>query len=340
MQNLEIIPPSKVTFTPDKEKPFKALLEIEPLHPDYGYTIGNALRRVLLSSLPGAAISAVKIDGVEHEFSTIENVREDVVEIILNLKQVRFKFFADEPVRLKFEVSGKKTYTAADFQKHDQVEVVNPEQVIAEGTAPKAKLSMEVIVEKGVGFVPVEQKETKDLEIGMISIDSIFTPIRAISLNVTNARVGRMTNFDKVIMEIETDGTITPEDAIKQSGKILVDQFVTLAADLINKEELEKRLATRAELPLPVTEATEVAAENAEVPMSTEVTGDGLDLNQPVEEFGFSTRTLNALHNNDIKTIGDITRRNREELAAMQGLGGKAISEIEQALKKLGIELV
>jgi DNA-directed RNA polymerase subunit alpha len=326
----EIQPPTKVTFELDKEKEFKATLVIEPCAPGFGLTIGNALRRVLLSSLPGAAISAVKIEGVDHEFSAIEDIKEDAVEIMLNLKQVRMKMHSDEPVRIKFEAKGKKVYTAADFEKTDQVEVVNKDLVIATGTAASSKLNMEVIIEKGRGYIPVEQKEKKDLEIGMISIDSIFTPIQNVGLTITNARVGRMTNFDKITMEIQTDGTITPEDALKISGKILVDQFVPLAADLISKEELDARLAHEARA------AKEAEAAKMEATAS-EKSASNLDM--AVEELGFSTRTINALHSNDIKTLKDLVSRSREELESMQGLGGKALSEIEKSLGDQGFSL-
>jgi len=328
----EIPPPNKVTFELDKEKENKARLEIEPCYPGFGMTIGNALRRVLLSSLPGAAISAVKIDGVDHEFSAIENVKEDVVEILLNLKMVRMKMHAEEPIRLKLSSSGKKTFTAADFEKNDSVEIVNPGQIIATGTSDSSKMEMEVIIETGKGYIPVEQKEKKDLEIGMISVDSVFSPIQTVSLNVTNARVGRMTNFDKINMELQTDGTISPEDAIKIAGKILVEQFVPLAADLIGKEELEQRLATPAHEELQAAEG-----EVSEIEDSAE--GEGQDLDMPIEELNFSTRTINALHSNDIKTLKDIVSRNKEELESLQGLGGKALSEIQKNLKEHGFDL-
>lgn len=328
----DIPAPTKVTFHKDPEKENKATLVIEPCFPGYGMTIGNALRRVLLSSLPGAAISAVKMEGVDHEFSTIENIKEDVIEIILNLKQVRMAMHHDEPIRLKFSASGKRPFTAADFEKTEGIEIVNPDLVIATGTSASAKLNMEVIIEKGQGYVPVEQKEKKDLEIGMISIDSIFTPVQNVSLSITNARVGRMTNFDKITMEIVTDGTISPEDAIKICGKILVDQFVPLAADLIDAKELEARLAR------PSYEDQSVS-EDATVSEVVAPSEEKKNLDVPIEELGFSTRTLNALHSNDINTLKDLVARNREELESLQGLGGKALSEISKGIKDYGFEL-
>lgn len=327
---IEITPPTKITFEKDKEKENKATLVIEPCFPGYGLTIGNALRRALLSSMPGAAIDAVKIEGVDHEFSAMEGIKEDAVEIILNLKMVRMIMHSDEPVRLKFAASGKRAYTAADFEKNEAIEVVNTDQVIATGTSDSSKFNMEVIVNKGTGYISVEQKSKNDLEIGMISIDSVYSPVQNVSLDITNARVGRMTNFDKITMEIQTDGTITPEEAIKVSGKILVDQFVPLAADLINKEELERRIAEGA-----AAEKKAVETQPAEVDQEKE----GKDLDTPVEELGFSTRTINALHSNDIRTLKDIVSRSREELESLQGLGGKAMSEITKCVKEYGFDL-
>jgi DNA-directed RNA polymerase subunit alpha len=332
----EIQPPTKVTFEVDKEKENKTTLVIEPCAPGFGLTIGNALRRVLLSSLPGAAISAVKIEGVDHEFSALDGIKEDAVEIMLNLKQVRMISHSDEPVRVKLKASGKRAYTVADFEKSDTVEFVNTDMVIAEGTSDKSKFEMEVIIEKGRGYVPVEQKEKKDLEIGMISIDSIFTPIQNVSLTITNARVGRMTNFDKITMEIQTDGTIAAEDAIKICGKTLVDQFVPLAADLMSREDLEARLATNAQLA-----ASATASVVADVASASEgsAAAQPTNLEVSIEELGFSTRTINALHSNDIKTLKELAARSREELESLQGLGGKAMSEIEKALKDNGFEI-
>lgn len=226
---MEHIPlPTTIESQPIEGEAFKSQLIMSPCYPGYGTTLGNALRRVLLSSLPGAAISAMKIKGVDHEFSTIDYVKEDAVEIILNMKGVRFRVFSDEPVEIELNVKGEKVVTAGDFEKDSQVEVVNPDAVIATLTDKAASISMKVIVQKGRGYVPVEARENEKLDIGYIAIDSIYTPIRNVNYRTENVRVGQMTNFDKLILDISTDGTVTPEEAFNAAVQILVEQFQSL----------------------------------------------------------------------------------------------------------------
>ena len=197
---------------------------IEPLSPGYGVTLANAMRRVLLSSLEGAAITSVKIEGATHEFTTVPGVKEDVVEIILNLKTLRFKLFQDEPVILKLDVKGPKSVTAADFAANSACEVVNKDVFLA--TVDKSgKLSMEITVEKGRGYVPVERRVEEKMPLGMIAVDSIFTPVKKVHYEVENTRVGGMTNFDKITLEVATDGSIDPEDALNRATGILVEHF-------------------------------------------------------------------------------------------------------------------
>ncbi|MBU1180220.1 DNA-directed RNA polymerase subunit alpha [Patescibacteria group bacterium] len=219
-----ILLPNKLQFKKGSNKN-EAIMEFEPCEHGYGITIGNALRRTLLSSLPGAAITAVKFEGATHEFSAIPNVMEDVLQIILNLKQVRLRVHSDEPVHLQLSASGEKKITAGDFEKNADVEVVNPDQLVATLTDPKAEFKMEVIIERGRGFLTTEEKDKSELEAGMIAIDAIFTPIKNVAIKVENVRVGQITNFDKLILTIETDGTISPQDAAKESAKILIDHF-------------------------------------------------------------------------------------------------------------------
>jgi DNA-directed RNA polymerase subunit alpha len=216
--------PSKIEIKPGKE-PFTAEFILEPCHQGYGITIGNALRRVLLSSIPGGAVTAVKIKGVDHEFSTIPNIKEDVIQIILNLKQLRVKLHASEPVRLHLQAKGEKIVTARDIEPNPLVEIINPDLVIAELTSKDAELEMDIFVEEGRGYLTLEEKPKRNLEIGVIAVDSIFTPIRNVGFRVEPVRVGQITNFDRLIMNIETDGSITPEDALKQAAKILIDHF-------------------------------------------------------------------------------------------------------------------
>lgn len=205
--------------------------EIMGCHPGYGTTLGNALRRVLLSSLDGAAVKSVKIKGVSHEFSTIAGVMEDVVQIILNLKQVRFKLYGDESVKVTLKSKGEGVVTAADIKAPSSVEIVNPEQVIATVTDKKAVLEMEMEIDRGIGYVPVEvreREEQNDREIGVIAIDAIYTPIKRVNYEIENMRVGKRTDYDKVTLEVVTDGSITPAQAFEKSVAILVSQFSSL----------------------------------------------------------------------------------------------------------------
>lgn len=223
----DILLPSKVDLTAG-ETANKATLVVEPCFYGYGTTLGNALRRVMLSSLPGAAITAVKIKGADHEFAAMEGVKEDVLEIVLNLKDVRMRVHSDEPVRLKLTAKGDKEVTAADIEPNSDVEIVNPEVHIATLTDKKSEIEMEIFVQKGRGFVPVEEREEEKLELGTIAVDAIYSPLREVGYKVENARVGDVTNYDKLVMSIETDGTITPQEALDQSVRILLDQFGSL----------------------------------------------------------------------------------------------------------------
>ncbi len=202
-----------------------AIFEIEALWPGYGVTVGNALRRVLLSSLPGAALTQVKIKGVQHEFSTIPGVLEDVVTILLNLKQLRFKLYADEPQKATLSVKGEKTVNGSDFELPSQVELANPEVFIATLTDKKSELELEILIEKGMGYEPAETRKKEKMEIGTIAVDAIFTPVKKVSYRVENMRVGERTDYDRLFLELETDGTITPEEAINLASEILVKHF-------------------------------------------------------------------------------------------------------------------
>lgn len=205
--------------------PYAARFEIRPLYSGYGTTLGNALRRVLFSSLPGAAITAVKIKNVNHEFSTLPYIKEDVIQIILNLKQVRIKSFTSQPQTLKLIIQGEKQVKASDFEKNSQVEIFNPDLTLATLTDKKAELNLEVTINQGRGYVPIEMRKDETPEIGTLLIDAIYTPIKNVGFSVEHTRVGQMVNFDKLNLTIETDGTISPEEALKSATQILVDQF-------------------------------------------------------------------------------------------------------------------
>ncbi|HQF57193.1 MAG TPA: DNA-directed RNA polymerase subunit alpha [Candidatus Magasanikbacteria bacterium] len=237
----DILLPTTIEFT-DGEQPNIGKVVITPCQKGYGTTLGNALRRVLLSSLPGAAIESVKIDGVQHEFSAIDGVQEDVVEIILNLKQVAVRCFSDEPVVLSLTKKGKGDITAADFEKNSDIEIVNPDLKIMTVTDAKKEINMEVVIGKGRGYVPVEEKDSKNMDLGTIVIDSLYTPIRDIGYNVESTRVGDVVDYEKLVLNIETNGTITPKKAIEQSTKILMDHFsliLDMASDMSHTETEE-----------------------------------------------------------------------------------------------------
>lgn len=210
-----------------------AVFEIEGLWPGYGVTIGNSLRRVLLSSLQGAAITQVKIKGVQHEFSTIPGVLEDVVTILLNLKQLRFKLHSEEPQRIRLLVKGEKEALGSSFDLPSQVELMNKESHIATVTDKKTELDIEVLIEKGMGYEPVESRKKSKLEIGTIAVDAIFTPVRKVSYRVESMRVGERTDFDRLLLELETDGTITPEEAISHTSEILVSHFALIGGAFV-----------------------------------------------------------------------------------------------------------
>ncbi len=237
MENIAL--PKKIDFKAGSN-PNEGTIMIGPLFPGYGMTLGNSLRRVLLSSLPGAAVVGVKIKGASHEFMAIPDIKEDVLEIILNLKQLRLKIFDGEEIRLELKTKGKKTVTAADITKNSQVEIINPDLVIAHITDEAGSLEIEVIVKEGRGYQMTEGAKKENREIGYMEIDAIFSPVLLVSVKVENTRVGKMTNWDKILLDVKTDGTISPEQAFDETVKILVDQFGALAPKAEKKEKEEK----------------------------------------------------------------------------------------------------
>src|SRR3989344_9318103 len=225
----------------------KASFEISPLMPGYGATIANPLRRVLLSSLEGAAITSVKIKGVDHEFSSIPGVLEDIIEVILNIKKIRFTLHGDGPVKLTVDVKGERTVTAADIKLTSEVELINEDQHIATITDKKIGLSMELEIEKGIGYVPVEQRQKDKLAIGVIAVDAIFSPIKMVNFKIENVRVGQRIDFNKIVMEIETDDSVEPEEALKKASEILVDHFKLVSEVKTEEKEAKpkKKTATK-----------------------------------------------------------------------------------------------
>ena len=300
-------------------------IEIEACHPGFGTTIGNTLRRILLSSLTGAAATSIKIKGISHEFSTMPGVKEDLIQIILNLKKVRFKVHKDEPVKLTLKEKGAKKISAAQIQCPADVEVVNKDMPIAEITDKKAQMEMEIEVQKGLGYVPVEQQEREKKEIGLIAIDAIFTPVKRVNYVIENMRVGKRTDFDKITFEIETDGSITPEEAFQEAVKIAIDQFgATKEMDTGEKADETENVDA-------------VLDEKKEQEISEVKKGDSMDLE--VASIPFSTRTQNVLEKSNIKTIADLVSLKENELKNLEGMGEKGIKEIRKAIGNLGLTL-
>ena len=298
----------------------KGVYEIDSLHPGYGHTIGNSLRRVMLSSLPGAAITRVKIQGVSHEFSTIPGVKEDVITILLNLKQVRFLMHSPEPQVIKLSAKGVKNITAGDFEAPSQVEIKNPGAPVATLTSKEAKLELEATVERGLGYVPREVLEKEKGEVGMLTLDAIFTPIRKANYEVENMRVGERTDYNRLRMSIETDGTIKPREALERGIETLIKQLEALRSF----EEEEPALA-KAELP------------EEKPPSAEEPSDDPLKIR--VEDLGLSGRTMNALSGAGIRTVGGLIKKSHEDLLELSGVGEKAVGEIKRALGELGLNL-
>ena len=232
--------PSLFKITPAKDKPFSAQVEISPLYPGYGHSIGNFLRRVLLSSLEGVAITSVKIEGANHEFMTLPHIKEEVLEIILNLKQLNVKLHTEGPEKLSLEVKGKKKVIAANFKKNPNVEIINTEQYIADLTHKNAQLILEVTVEKGLGFSKVDDRE-KRTELGVIAIDAVFSPIRSIGYIIEDVRVGKRTDYDKLLLDIETNGAVSVVQAVKQAADISVRQFNFILEQSQENRETKKQ---------------------------------------------------------------------------------------------------
>lgn len=242
----DILLPQKINFENGKNEN-EVIISIQPCSPGYGTTLGNALRRVLLSSLPGTAATAFKIKGVSHEFSTIPNIKEDLIEVSLNLKLLRFKMIGDEPTRLTLKVKGEKKVMAKDIKVPANVEVVNPNLHIATLTSLEAELEMEIIVNKGRGYLSTEDREKEELEVGMIAVDAIFTPVKNVGFKIENIRVDQMTNYENLIINLETDGTITPKETLNLANKILLDHFNFIEKELlgVSTEEKEEKVAAK-----------------------------------------------------------------------------------------------
>lgn len=310
---------SKSIHTPnlvkvDDHSPKSATFVVEPLHTGYGMTLGNSLRRVLLSSIAGAAVTAFKIEGATHEFTTVKGVKEDVVDIMMNLKSVRFRIFGEESQTLRIVKKGKGLVTAKDIQTTADVEIVNPEQPIATIDDDKATFTMDLVVETGRGYRTIEEVTARKNS-DMIALDAIFSPVMRVRYKVENTRVGQMTDLDKLLLTIDTDGSITPQDAFEEAAAILVNQYTALAGQ------------TRVEAVDPLTPVGDVTG------------GDDSDepaaLMTSIEDLNLSARTTNALINNDIHTLKDLFSLGDTELRELKGFGSKALDEVKEKLAEL-----
>lgn len=287
---------------------------VEPLYPGYGMTIGNSMRRVLLSSLAGAAVTAVKIEGTDHEFATLKGIREDMITLILNIKQLKLRYEGTEPVTITLSKSGAGSVTAGDITVVDGVEVANKDLELCYIDDAKAKLEIEFKVEQGRGYSPVESRDAEKLPIGYIAVDAIYTPIKRVRFNIDNTRVGQMTNLDSLALEVETDGSISPSEAMSQAAEILVGHFQVMAG-------------------------MDVVSVGTEGIMTAEAKAEAEHGQVAIEELSLSQRTTNALINNDILTIGDLTQLTKADLKSLKGFGQKAFEEVLEKVEEMGIKL-
>lgn len=281
---------------------------IEPLYANYGYTLGNSLRRVLLSSIHGGAMVAFRIEGASHEFTTVEGVKEDVVDIMLNIKNIRLKVHTDEPIELRLEKKGAGPVTAADIKATADVEIVNPDQIIATIDDPKKTLIIDFVAEAGRGYRGIEESSNARIHSDMIALDAMFTPVLRVRYKVDGTRVGQDTNLDKLRLIVETDGTITPREAFEEAAAILVNQYTALSGS--------------------------TAVSSAPAPGQATANDDD-ELNTPIEELDLTARTANALINNDIRTVRDLVTLSEQDLRELKGFGSKALDEVKDKLAEL-----
>lgn len=320
MSDYHIALPSKPRVVTESER--SGTYEIDGLYPGYGFTLGNSLRRIILSSLPGAAVTHVKIPGVAHEFSTVEGVKEDVVTILLNIRKIRFKLSSDEPQTVTLSVKGPRAVTAADLKLPGQVEVLNPEQHIADVTG-KASFELELRTERGLGYIPKEEHQKERVDIGTIALDAIFSPIRRANYEVENMRVGDRTDFNRLRLLIETDGTLAPREALERAIETMIHQLKAVVG--FKEEETP-------EMSAPVADAR-ASREDKSMPMDAEM------LKTRITELSLPQRVEMALDNASIRTVGGLVRKREDDLLAIEGLGQKGLQDIKRALSNLGLTL-
>lgn len=309
--------PSKPRVVSEEEN--RGIFEIDGLYPGYGHTLGNSLRRIILSSLPGAAITQVKIDGVEHEFSALGGVKEDVITILLNLRRVRLNMHTEEPMTITLKKSGLGPVTAADIEAPTQVDILSKDQHICEITNKSTKLNIEMTVERGLGYVPREVHQKDKVEIGTIALDAVFTPIRRANYEVENMRVGDRTDYNRLRVIIETDGTYSAREALEKSIEIMIHQLKSV----IGFQDQHN------ETPAPAVETEEPVDE----------TPDQEVLKTRIETLDLTSRTLQALEEASIRTIGGLVRKKKDDILALEGIGPKGLEEVQALLDKMGLKL-
>jgi len=316
----DVVLPSKPKVI--REDGMTGTYEIDGLYPGYGHTLGNSLRRIILSSLPGAAVTRVRIKGVEHEFSTVDGVKEDVITILLSLKKLRLRLSTDEAQTLTIKLKGVHDVTAKDIEVPGQVEVLNPELHIASMTEKSSELEIEITAERGLGYVPKETIQKDRVDIGSITLDAAFTPIRRANYEVENMRVGDRTDFNRLRLTIETDGTITPHEALEKSIILMINQLKAVVG--FKEEE-------------PVPSATSTTSETAEGSDDKEI--DTELLKTRIDSLGFSARTAKALVGANVRTLGGLARKKESDIMDIDGLGAKGMQEIKKLLAQHGITL-
>ena len=321
MSDYHIALPSKPRVVSESER--SGTYEIDGLYPGYGYTLGNSLRRIILSSLPGAAITHVKIPGVPHEFSTIEGVKEDIVTILLNIRKIRLKLLTDEPQTITLTAKGPRVVTAADLKLPGQAQILNPENHIAEITG-KQMLEMELKAERGLGYIPKEAHQKERVEVGAIALDAIFSPIRRVNYEVENMRVGDRTDFNRLQILIETDGTLEPREALERSIETMIHQLKAIVGF---KEEPAATGLKEKEVVEPGAREERAIALDAEM------------LKTRVAELKLPQRVEAALDNASIRTVGGLVRKREDDLLSIEGLGQKGLQDIKRALSNLGLTL-
>ena len=324
MSDYQVSLPTKPRVVEESES--RGIYEIDGFYPGYGHTVGNSLRRIILSSLPGVAITSVKIDGVSHEFSTIDGVKEDVIRILLNLKKVRFKTSSTEMHTLKLSIKGPKAVTAADIEVPGQVEVLNKDQHILDVTS-KTNIEIEMNIETGLGYVPKEVLNKEKVDIGSIALDAAFAPIKRVNYEVENMRVGDRTDYNRLRIFIETDGTLTAHEALEKSIEIMIHQLKAIIG--FKEEEPEGELVADA-----------IVEEETAVRKPEKSTIDTAEIFKTrIEELKLSQRVEAAMAEAGIRTIGGLVRKREEDLLSIQGLGQKGLQEIKRALSNYGVTL-